>query len=51
MSAPENKRQHLRYPPEIIEHAVWLYYRFGFSHRDTEDVPPERGIVISNKAV
>ena len=23
-----------RYPPEIIQYAVWLYHRFNLSHRD-----------------
>jgi hypothetical protein len=23
-----------RFPPEIISHCVWLYYRFGVSLRD-----------------
>ena len=31
-----------RFPPEIISHAVWLYYRFGLSFRDVEDLLAER---------
>ena len=27
-----------RFPPEIISHAVWLYYRFSLSFRDVEDL-------------
>ena len=27
-----------RFPPAIISHAVWLYYRFALSFRDVEDV-------------
>jgi len=27
-----------RFPPEIIQYAVWLYYRFNLSHRDIEDL-------------
>ena len=34
-----------RFPPEIISHAVWLYHRFCFSFRDTEDLLAQRGIV------
>jgi putative transposase len=26
-----------RFPPEIISHAVWLYFRFSFSFRDVEE--------------
>ena len=32
-----------RFPPEIISHAVWLYYRFCLSFRDVEDLLAERG--------
>ena len=33
-----------RFPPDIISHAVWLYYRFNLSHRDIEDLLAERWI-------
>ena len=33
-----------RFPPEIIEYAVWLYFRFSLSLRDVEDLLAERGI-------
>jgi len=36
-------RRH-RFPPEIIQHAVWLYFRFPLSFRDVEDLLAERGI-------
>jgi hypothetical protein len=26
-----------RFPPEIIQHVVWLYHRFSLSARDIED--------------
>ena len=29
-----------RYPAEIISHAVWLYFRFTLSFRDSIDSPP-----------
>ena len=40
-----------RFPPEIISHAVWLYYRFNISHRDVEDLLAERGIIVSHEAI
>ena len=40
-----------RFPPEIIQHAVWLYYRFNLSHRDIEDLLAERGITVSYEAI
>src|ERR687889_534933 len=32
-----------RFPPVIIQHAVWLYVRFTLSYRDIEDLLAERG--------
>jgi len=40
-----------RFPPEIIQHAVWLYHRFNLSHRDVEDLLAERGITVSYEAI
>ena len=40
-----------RFPPEIIQLAVWLYARFTLSFRDVEDLPAGRGIDVSNETV
>jgi putative transposase len=40
-----------RFPPEIIRHAVWLYYRFCLSYRDFEDLLSERGISVSYETI
>ncbi len=40
-----------RFPVEIIQHAVWLYYRFPLSFRDVEDLLAERGVDVSYKTV
>jgi putative transposase len=40
-----------RFPPDIISHAVWLYYRFGLSFRDVEDLLAERGITVSYEVI
>ncbi len=40
-----------RYPREIISDAVWLYYRFGISFRDVEDLLAERGITVSYETI
>jgi hypothetical protein len=39
-------RRH-RFPPEIIQHAIWLYLRFTLSYRDVEELLAERGLDIS----
>ena len=40
-----------RFPVEIIQHAVWLYFRFPLSFRDVEDLLAERGIDVSYETV
>jgi len=40
-----------RFPPEIIQYAVWLYHRFNLSHRDIEDLLAERGVVVSYESI
>jgi transposase-like protein len=40
-----------RFPPEIIQQAIWLYLRFTLSFRDLEDLLAERGIVVSYETV
>ena len=40
-----------RFPPEIIQQAIWLYVRFTLSFRDVEDLLAERGIVVSYETV
>jgi hypothetical protein len=44
--APLSYRRH-RFPPEIIQHAIWLYLRFALSYRDVEELLAERGLDIS----
>src|SRR5215467_14020835 len=43
-------RRH-RFPPVVIQHAVWLYLRFTLSYRDVEDLLAERGFDISYETV
>ena len=40
-----------RFPPDIIQHAVWLYLRFNLSHREIEDLLAERGIFVSYESI
>jgi transposase-like protein len=43
-------RRH-RFPPEIIQHAIWLYLRFILSYCDVEELLAERGVEISYETV
>ena len=40
-----------RFPPDIIQRAIWLYYRFTLSFRDVEDLLAERGIIVSCETI
>lgn len=36
-----------RFPPEVIAHAVWSYFRFPLSLHDVEDLLATHGIIVS----
>ena len=40
-----------RFPPDVIRHAVWLYFRFTLSLRDVEEMLARRGIEASYETV
>jgi putative transposase len=40
-----------RFPPSIIQHAIWLYLRFTLSYRDVEDLLAERRLEVSYESV
>jgi putative transposase len=40
-----------RFPPELIGHAVWLYFRFPLSLRMVEEMLAARGILVSHESV
>ena len=40
-----------RFPPEVIQQAIWLYLRFTLSFRDVEDLLAERGILVSYETI
>jgi hypothetical protein len=40
-----------RFPHEIIAHCVWLYFRFGLSFRDIQEMMPERSVEVSHEAI
>jgi putative transposase len=50
MNQPVSYKRH-RYPPQIIAHAVWLYFRFPLSLRLAEELLLERGIVVSYETI
>ena len=40
-----------RFPPEVISHAVWLYFRFPLGLRMVEEMLAARGIIVSHETV
>ncbi len=40
-----------RFPPAVIAHAVWLYFRFPLSLRLVEEMLLERGIVVTYETI
>ncbi len=49
MSVPRYKRH--RFPPEVIGHTVWLYFRFALSYRDVEELLAERGVLVTDETI
>jgi putative transposase len=50
MIKPVSYKRH-RFPPQIIAHAVWLYFRFPLSLRLVEEMLLERSILVSYETV
>jgi transposase-like protein len=47
---PISSKRH-RFPPDVIRHAVWLYFRFTLSLRDVEELLAERGVEVSYETI
>jgi putative transposase len=50
MTRPVSYKRH-RFPPQILAHAVWLYFRFPLSLRLIEEMLLEHGILVSYETV
>jgi putative transposase len=50
VSKPISYKRH-RFPPGVITHAVWLYFRFTLSFRDVEEMLVQRGIDVSYETI
>ena len=47
---PISYKRH-RFPPEVIQQAVWLYFRFRLSLRDVEELKAARGVNVSYETI
>src|SRR5919202_2329857 len=50
-TAARNRYAGHRFPPEVISHAVWLYFRVPLSLRMVEEMLAARGIIVSHGTV
>jgi putative transposase len=50
MNQPVSYKRH-RFPPQVIAHAVWLYFRYPLSLRIVEELLLERGIEVSRETI
>ena len=50
-ACPQLSYSAYRFPPDIIQHAVWMYLRFTLSLRDVEELLAERGIVVTYESI
>ena len=51
MISPVPSYHGYRFPPDIIAHAVWLYFRFHLSFRDVEDLLAQRGVTVTYETI
>ena len=51
LTARDPLYQRHRFPPEVISHAVWLYFRFPLSLRMVEEMLAARGIRVTYETV
>lgn len=49
-TTPVSYKRH-RFPPQIIAHAVWLYFRFPLGLRLVEELLLEHGIAVSYETI
>lgn len=51
MNNPASAYRGYRFPPDIISHCVWLYFRFSLSYRDVEVMMAERGVIVTYESI
>jgi transposase-like protein len=45
---PVSYKRH-RFPPDVIRHAVWMYFRFALSLRDVEELLAQRELALTKR--
>ncbi len=50
VSTSESRYRH-RFPIEVVEECVWLYFRFALSYRNIEEMMAKRGVPVTHETV
>ena len=51
VSKSERRYRRHRFPIEVVEQCVWLYFRFAVSYSDIEEMMAKRGIQVTYETV
>jgi len=51
MNPPKPLYHRRRFPPEVISHRVWLYFRFCLSYGDVGELMATRGVVVTHETI
>ena len=51
MSSSESRYRRHRFPIEVVEQCVWLYFRFALSYRNIEEMMAKRGVPVTYETV
>ncbi len=51
MSSSESRYRRHRFPIEVVEQCVWLYFRFALSYRNIEEMMAKRGVPLTYETV
>jgi len=51
VSTRESRYRRHRFPIEVVEQCVWLYFRFALSYRNIEKMMAKRGVLVTYETV
>ena len=51
VSTGESRYRRHRFPVEVVEQCVWLYFRFALSYRNIEEMMAKRGVPVTYETV
>ena len=51
MKTSESRYRRHRFPIEVVEQCIWLYFRFALSYRNIEEMMAKRGVPVTYETV